>query len=489
MEQSYVSVLGMLPYLSSVVCPFERRSGLHEILLCGSTRFSSLDFRLSCAIFLRIHFVISAIRESHLFTLYSVLSSICFVLALPYFLVQALRHGKYLSSVVQRAGVLPETLRQGSRGAIWIHAVSVGESNAVIPLVWQLRRQIGTRRIFVSTTTLTGQINARDKITGADGFFYFPFDWRWNVRRSFSHIQPTLVCLAETELWPNFIHEAHRSGIRVVLVNGRISEKSFRWYSRISRFMRRFLSEVDLFLMQTESDAERIRSLGAPAERVLVVGNLKYDFELNGRNAEGCEMVRQKFLGNSSSAVWVAGSTAEGEEEMVLDAFEMVKNEIPEVKLVLAPRHPERFDAVASLLAARGLTFVRRSRLQEDAGPSSILLLDSMGELPLLYGLSQIAFVGGSLVEKGGHNILEPAAAGIPVLFGPHTWNFAKMTQDFLDHRAAVQVRNREELGKRVIELLKDPHRAIALGKRGQGLVAESAGATARSVKKILELL
>ena len=425
-----------------------------------------------------------------MFTLYSILLCLGFVLLLPYFLVQALRHGKYLVSLVERSGRLPQELYQGARGAIWIHAVSVGESNAVVPLVSQLRAEAGSRRIFISTTTLTGQQNARERIKGADGFFYYPFDWRWNVRRSLGHIQPALVCLAETELWPNFIHEAHRQGIKLVVVNGRISENSFRWYGRVKGFLRRFLPEIDLFLMQTEEDAERIRRLGAPAENVLVCGNLKYDIEPGGKSDDDQELIRERFLGQDGAALWIAGSTAEGEEELVLKAFAEVKARIPAARLILAPRRPERFDAVANLMSKGNFSIARRSQLEVADGRScDILLLDSVGELAALYSLAKVAFVGGSLVKKGGHNILEPAAAGVAVLFGPYMSNFRKMAEDFLIHKAALQVRNADELASAIVTLLGDTAQGRAIGERGRAVVAESSGATALTVQMIMKLL
>ncbi len=412
-------------------------------------------------------------------------------MVLPFFLLQAARHGKYLSNLFERLGRLPRSLKQNSPGAIWVHAVSVGEAMAVAPLIDRLRERVGERKILVSTTTITGQQVVRERISMADGFFYYPFDWQWNVRRSLSHTLPSLVCLAETELWPNFIHEAHRRGVKLVVVNGRISQNSHRWYSRITGFLRRVLKEVDLFLMQTEEDAERIRRLGAPPDRVVVLGNLKYDMALNGPSEENGRWVRRNFMGERPSKIWIAGSTGEGEEEMVLTAFEKIRRRIPSLRLILAPRHPERFDAVASLLTTRGLSFIRRTQLSATAAPptASILLLDTVGELSGLYGLADVAFVGGSLIKKGGHNIIEPAAAGVPVLFGPHTSNFAEMTRDFLAHDAALEVKDTDELAASTAALLEDSSRARAMGDRGRALVARSAGATARTVEKILELL
>ncbi len=421
---------------------------------------------------------------------YSFLLFLGFLLLTPYFLFQALRHGKYLVSLMERTGRLPDALRQSSRGAIWIHAVSVGESNAIAPLVSRLKQQVGARKIFVSTTTLTGQQNARDRIAVADGFFYYPFDWRGNVRRSFDHIQPALVCLTETELWPNFIDEAHRRGIKLVVVNGRISEGSFRWYSRITGFLRRVLPEVDLFLMQTEEDAGRIRTLGAPADSVRVYGNLKYDVELDLSPTAGQELIRQKFLNRSGAALWVAGSTAEGEEDPILEAFRMVKAQIPEARLILAPRRPERFDSVASLLASRNFRFIRRTQLDtSEVRDADVLLLDTVGELSGLYGLARLAFVGGSLVEKGGHNILEPAAVGVPVLFGPHMSNFEKVSRDFLDQAAALRIRDARDLAATVLDLMRHSEKAKAIGERGRKMITKNSGATARTVDTILELL
>lgn len=425
-----------------------------------------------------------------MFTLYSFLLFLTLLLLSPYFVIQALRHGKYLSIFAERCGWLPRELRSSEPGAIWIHAVSVGEANAVAPLVEQLRSRIGGRKIFVSTTTLTGQQNARAKMTAADGFFYYPIDWRWSVRRALDVIRPSMVCLTETELWPNFIRESHRRGIRLALINGRISQKSFRTYRWVQFFLKKFLSGIDLCLMQTEEDAERIRSLGASPGRVRVYGSLKYDIPLGGESSTCLDEIRKGFLGSRADPVWVAGSTTEGEEEILLNAFEGVKTESPSLRLILAPRKPERFDAVVSLMEQRGLRFMRRTQLERtQPGECRVLLLDSMGELLDVYRLATVAFVGGSLVDRGGHNILEPASFGVPVLFGPYMSNFRKVAENFLAQHAALQVRDERELAATILSLLNDAPRARAMGERGRSLIAQSSGATARTVEKLLEWL
>ncbi|MDD5543937.1 MAG: 3-deoxy-D-manno-octulosonic acid transferase [Acidobacteriia bacterium] len=424
-----------------------------------------------------------------MYILYSVLLSLGFLFALPYFLIKGLRQGKYFSNFFERLGNLPPEVRQGTPGALWIHAVSVGESNAITVLVEQIRGRIGSRKIVISTTTQTGQKNARERIRGADGFFYFPLDWRWSDRRSLNRVRPALVCLAETEIWPNFVNEAHRQGIRLAVINGRISERSYRRYNRFHRFFSPLLKNIDVFLMQTDQDAERVLQLGAVPDRVKILGNLKYDFALKIDQNHTADDVRERFLKNSRDPVWVAGSTAEGEEELVIDSFRELKFRIPNLRLILAPRKPERFSIVAEALTRSGLSFLRRSQLGADAPSSDVLLLDSMGELSDVYGLARVAFVGGSLVPRGGHNILEPSAYHVPVVFGPHMFNFSSMADEFLAKGAAIQVEDGKGLTRAMARLLENPQEAQSMGDQGRNLVTASSGATARTVEEILRLL
>ncbi len=441
-----------------------------------------------------------------MYFLYSVLTAAGMLLLVPYFLIQGLRRGKYLHSIGERLGRLPGALRSSDSsgpGAIWIHAVSVGEALAALPLARRLKERFPERRLVVSTTTATGQRLARERMDFADAVFYFPFDWPRPVRRAFETIRPSLVIVLETEIWPNFLREARRAGAPVVFVNGRISERSFRRYRRAFRFcgvflrgfMARVLSDPALFLMQTEADAQRLRGLGAPADRVIVAGNLKYDLAASAA-APVVSWLESEVRRNNRRPVIVAGSVTEGEEPLVLIAFGIVQGQWRDALLVLAPRKPERFDVTAGLIEESHRNYIRRSRLSLDGkidlpldSAVSVFLLDSVGELAAMYRLADAAFVGGSLVPAGGHNILEPAAFGRPPLFGPSMENFRDMAAMFLQARAAIQVHSPEDLGVAWIELVQDEARREKMGRAARELVEQNRGATERSLEAISTIL
>lgn len=419
--------------------------------------------------------------------LYSVLLAIAFVLGLPYFLWKGRATGKYLRTFRERMGRLPVYLNLDGDRSIWIHAVSVGEVLAARPLVPALRERFPRHRIFLSTTTLTGNEVAKKSVRGLDGLFFAPFDFPHAVRRALDVVNPTLLLLVETELWPNLIHEASRRGARVALVNGRISPRSFPRYRRLGRFLARVLSEVDLFLMQGEAHAERIRAMAAPPERVKVTGNLKFDAVGAGRPPERLARLLQ---GGSSRPLWVAGSTVEGEEELVLRAFHHVRESVPHARLLVAPRHPERFGAVPGLIEQAGFHCLRRSALDPARwSDGAVLLLDSLGELAHVYSLASVVFVGGSLVPSGGHNILEPAVAGKPVVVGPHMENFQEIADTFRNESAMVQVASVSELAREVSALLLDEPRRRELGERARGLVGRNRGAVSRTTEALVPLI
>ena len=420
-------------------------------------------------------------------TLYSVVLACGFVLGLPWFLWKGRSSGKYLRTFRERMGRLPVYLNLDGDRSIWIHAVSVGEVLAARPLVPSLRARFPNHRIFLSTTTLTGNEVAKKSVRGLDGLFFAPFDFPHAVRRALEVVNPSLLVLVETELWPNLIHEASRRGARVVLVNGRISPRSFPRYKRMRRFLSRVLSEIDLFLMQGETHAERIRAMAAPADRVRVTGNLKFDAVEVGRPPE--RLVRLLHAG-SPRPLWVAGSTVDGEEQLVLSAFHRVRERVPHARLLLAPRHPERFGLVPGLVEAAGFRCLRRSALDPGAwAGGEVLLLDTLGELAQIYSLASVVFVGGSLVPAGGHNILEPAVAGKPVVVGPHMENFQEIADAFRAEGALVQVGSADELGREIAALLLDEPRRRDLGERARSLVGRNRGAVSRTTDALVPLL
>jgi 3-deoxy-D-manno-octulosonic-acid transferase len=421
-------------------------------------------------------------------TLYSILLTVGFILALPWFLWKGRSTGKYLRTFRERLGRLPVYLNVDGDRSIWIHAVSVGEVLAARPLVPALRERFPNHRLFLSTTTMTGNAVAKKSVRGVDGLFYTPFDFPWPVRRALDILNPSLLVLVETEIWPNLIHEARRRGTRVALANGRISPRSFPRYLRVRRLLASVLPEIDLFLMQGETHAERILAMGAPPERVVVAGNLKFDAVEPGKLPE--RLARLIQGGRAPRPLWVAGSTVGGEEELVLSAFHRVRERVPQARLLVAPRHPERFAAVPPLVEAAGFRCLRRSALDPAAWrDGEVLLLDSLGELAQVYALASVVFVGGSLVPSGGHNILEPAVAGKAVVVGPHMDNFQEIADQFRSESALVQVASADDLGREVSALLLDEERCRALGARARALVGRNRGAVRRTADALSSLL
>jgi 3-deoxy-D-manno-octulosonic-acid transferase len=424
-----------------------------------------------------------------MYFLYSVLFGAALLLASPYLLLKGLRQNKYLHSLGERLGRVPEKLATRATteedGAIWVHAVSVGEALAVAPLLKELRGRLPGRSVFVSTTTRTGQKVAAERLE-ADEIFYFPLDFAFACRRLLAAVRPSLVIIAETEIWPNFLREARRAGARVVFVNGRLSDRSFRRYRWFRFFLRRALSQVDYFLMQSEEDARRIRELGAPPERVAVGGNLKFDLPQPKRPAFLDDLVSLA----QSAPIIVAGSTLPAEEEQILRALDVcgsVGGRRP--LLVLAPRHPERFEDVVSLLQRRGVSYVRRSQGTAANGRPAVFLLDTLGELAGTYAAANIAFVGGSLVRAGGHNPIEPALWGKPVLFGPSMENFRGIARALVEAHAAFQVNSPDEMGVLLAALLSNPEACHRAGAAGRALVERERGAAARCAARIAALI
>ena len=450
-----------------------------------------------------------------MYFIYSFLLGFAALLLGPYWLVQGLRHGKYLSNLGERLGFSFPALAKlsaNSTEAIWIHAVSVGEALSGITLARRLKEAYPNRLLIVSTTTQTGQALARERMPFADAIIYFPLDWGYCVRRAFDAVRPSVVLVLETEIWPNFLREAGRRKVPVLFVSGRISDRSFERYQRhlgvfgffLRPFLKDALSNPSAFLMQSEKDAERILALGAPAERVLVSGNLKYDLELPAPTPLS-NWLANELKRSGRSPLIVAGSIVAAEEPHALIAFGTLQGEYPKALLVLAPRKPECFDAAAEFIDESHRKFIRRSKLPIP-GPASkqsdrnsndatisddvtVLLLDSIGELASLYGLADGAFVGGSLVSSGGHNILEPAAFGKIPVFGSSMENFAEIASRFVSAGAAIQVESPEDVGVAWIELFRDPERMKKMSETARHLVADSRGATDRAVAEITKRL
>ncbi len=412
-------------------------------------------------------------------------------MAAPRLLMALVRHGKYRSSLAERWGRLSDGIDPGAMTSIWLHGVSVGEVLAARTLLPALREQYPGHPVFLSTTTETGR-QVAEGIEGLDGVFYFPVDLPGPIGRVLDQVRPMLVITVDTEIWPNLLRLCRRRGIRTVLVNGRISDRSFPRYRLARWFFRHVLGDLDLACMQSEESARRLMALGAPAPRVQVTGNLKFDAlePATGPVRRAPEGIQRTFRLTEGRTVVVAASTHPGEDASVLDAFDEVLERDASSMLVLAPRHPERADEVLTLSSDRGHAAVRRTELPFDREPRArVIVLDTVGELASLYELATVVFLGGSLVPHGGHNLLEPAVCARPVVFGPHMHNFAEIAELFRSNRAAVQLGAASELGPTLVRLLEDPVERASLGAAAQALVAAHRGATDRCVAAITGLV
>ena len=440
-----------------------------------------------------------------MYFLYSVLMGLAALVTAPYWLVMGLRHGKYLSNLSERLGFSTPGLEKLSAqrpGSIWIHAVSVGEALAGVTLAKRLKEAHPERPLIISTTTMTGQALAKERFPFADAVIYFPFDWAFCVKAVLNRVQPALIVVLETEIWPNFLRAAHRRNVPVIFVSGRVSERSharyqklFGWFGfYLEPFLKSALAQAAAFLMQTEQDAERLRALGAPPERVIVSGNLKYDMEMPPPTPLSLWLERECKKRGRWPLI-VAGSVVATEESLVLIAFGVTQGDFRDALLVLAPRKPERFAAAAEFIDDSHRKFIRRSQLAVE-GPGNlgngsikeipadvtVLLLDSIGELASLYKCADGVFVGGSLVTSGGHNILEPAAFGKVPVFGESMENFAEIAARFSEADAAIRVTSPEDAGVEWIHLLKDREKMQRMGENARGLVERSRGALDRSL-------
>ena len=412
-----------------------------------------------------------------MFVLYEVLLYLVFVLALPFFLITGLLRGKYLANFPERIGFYRSP---SAPHDLWIHAVSVGETLASRPVVDEvLRRRPGTSIVF-TTTTLTGQAQARRLFPEAT-ITYFPFDFSASVRRFLDHHRPRVFAAMETEIWPNVTRLSRARGLRLMLANGRLSDRSFPRYRIFRPIVSRILRNYDRVLVRDAGDRERFIAIGAPAEAVETTGNVKFDFALDDKPLPIRAELESLIAGRR---VLVLGSTREGEEEMILPLLKPFIEKY-DAFAIIAPRKPERFDAVAAMMP-----MVRRSQLDNrQPTTDNVLLLDTVGELTRIYPFATVAFVGGSLVPTGGHNPIEPAAAGVPVCFGPHMTNFREIASTFLENDAAVEVRSPEELIAFATRMFDDPAARRAYGERARNTVDQNRGAAARTAERIVELL
>lgn len=421
--------------------------------------------------------------------MYSGLLMMGLVLGAPWWIARMMTSGRYRAGLAGRLGAVPAGLRAqglGLRGTVWVHAVSVGEVLAASHLVGEMRAAGFT--VAVSTTTQAGQELARKRFAGC-AVFYMPLDFAWLMRRYLRALQPVLVVTMESELWPNLIHQCHVAGIPLAVVNARVSDRSFPRYMALRRVWGPLLREVSLFLAQSEATAGRLVEMGVSAERVRMSGNLKYDVRAGNETAM-TRKVRGWRDGLGVKMV-VAGSTLPGEEAMLLDVWQEVQRAAsPEATmLVIAPRHTNRFDEVFELIGKMGYVGVRCSTLPEfGAGSLSgnvVLLLDTIGDLASMYSVASVAFVGGSLVQKGGHNPLEPAQFGVPVVMGASWENFREIVGEMVE-RDAIRIVGTAGLREALVALLQE---GGAMGERGAVVFASQAGATERTMAALMELV
>jgi 3-deoxy-D-manno-octulosonic-acid transferase len=423
-----------------------------------------------------------------MYLLYTTLLVAALIVSLPYWVFLMVRRGKYRQGLWQRLGTLPPHMRQTTtQPTIWIHAVSVGEVLAVSGLVSELRQRWPGWRVMISTTTDTGQNLARTRF-GADSVFYFPLDLGFAIRPYLNAVKPQLIVIAETEFWPNFLRLARKTGARIAVVNARISDRSLPGYERLRFWLPELLKNVGLFLAQTEDDRRRLIAIGAPDDRVEVSGNLKFDIS-PPPPPEIVASLRQSFREADTGPILVCGSTVDEEEErMLLQAFQNLLPTHPRAVMILAPRHPERFAVVAALLESLGIRFWKRSLWSGEPIAGGVLLLDSIGELAAIYALADIAFVGGSLVPKGGPNIIEPARHGVAIVVGNFTENFRDMIALFKTHQAVRQV-GPAELPLVFMELIADETARKTLGNNALETLRSQTGATEKTLAALENLV
>ncbi|MFZ3207578.1 MAG: 3-deoxy-D-manno-octulosonic acid transferase [Geobacteraceae bacterium] len=426
--------------------------------------------------------------ETMLYILYDICLFLAAVVIIPYHLYRSIRRGRP-PALGERLGFV--TARKlapiAGRKTIWVHAVSVGETIAVRPLLIALRQRYPEYKIVLSNGTETGR-GVAVRIPEVDLCIYFPFDFGFAVRRLLRRVNPALILIVETEIWPNFLRAARLTGIPSVVVNGRISDSSFDGYLRFRWLFRRVLKEFAALCMQSAEDARRITAIGAQGERVFDTGNLKYDIPAAIPLPDEVTALRKSYRLPSDARLLVAGSTHQGEEEVIIASYMELIKAGRKLFLALAPRHPERFREVADIIVRAGLRFTRRSGIDDRPTPflsGEVLLVDTIGELMSLYAVADVAFVGGSLVPTGGHNILEPASLGVPVLFGPHMGNFRESAARLLACGGALEVQNGEELTRALEQLLEDDAARKAMGGKGVRLLVDNSGATVRHLEII----
>ena len=401
-------------------------------------------------------------------------------LAIPFGLINLLFRGfknpAYWSRWRERFGFGSDEIKNAAPIDIWIHAVSVGEARAAAPLVNLLLEENPDCNIIITTTTPTGSAMVKMLLSDRVLHCYFPYDLAWAMNRFVPMVAAKMVVIMETEIWPNMIAAVKRSGSRLIYTNVRLSERSYKGYARFKGFVDQVLSQVDHFAVQGELDNKHLQLLGVPENKISVTGSIKFDVNIQPSLHESAQVLRRQL--GSDRLIWIAGSTRDGEEGRILSVYKKLKLKFPSLLLILVPRHPERFDSVARKVQRRGLEFVRRTELPVELEPTAeIYIGDTMGELSLMYACSDVAFVGGSLEPLGGQNILEPCALGVPVVFGPHMFNFPEISRLTLKEGAGKMVQNSEQLAQVLEKLLANPSLRDEMGSKGVAFVEAHRGA------------
>ncbi len=413
----------------------------------------------------------------------------------PKIIYRAIRHKRYRSGWDQRFGKIYR--RSPNKKCIWLHAVSVGEVNAAKTIIKELENKFEEFEIVISTTTDTGFTRATNLFSSSHLVFYFPFDFSWIMRRAFNNIRPNICLLMELEVWPNFVRFSKQSEIPVIVVNGRMSDRSYPTYRKIKPIAKKIFADISLTLAQTEEYALRFKELGSPEEKVIVTGSLKYDTAQITDKVEGADDLKAQ-LNIGSQRLWIAGGTGNDEEKILLDVFEQLKQDerFKYLRLVIVPRKPERFDEVAQLIKNRAFPLIRYSRIKNNTAPTppltdnqSIILGDTMGDLRKFYSLATIIFVGRSLVPMGGSDMLEAAALGKCTIFGPHTFNFKQTVDALLADSGAIMVKDKQELLHTIKKCLRDTDFAQSIATNGREVIRKNQGATAITIDHIAKFL
>jgi len=412
--------------------------------------------------------------------LYSLVIRIALPLSLYYLIWRGLRQSEYFDRWSERFALYRG---EATADCLWLHAVSVGEVNAAIPLVDALRGRHPGRPLLVTTTTPTGSARVRALWGDSVLHVYLPYDLPGAVRNFLEHFHPAIALVMETEIWPNLFAELQRRGVPAIIANARLSERSLKAYRPIAPLVRITMATIDHVAAQSPADAARYRKLGAPAERVHATGNLKYDLPLAAHLPEQARQWRTRW--GAARPVWIAASTHPEEEAAMLQAHRAVLAKFPDALLLWAPRHPERFAAVASASARAGLRVATRRGEGLPGGDREVFVIDTLGELMGFYAAADVAFVGGSLQEIGGHNLLEPAAVGVPALVGPHTFNFTEITQLLLDTGTVQRIADGASLGEKLCELLRQPEERTRRGEAGRLRIEQERGALARTLQLV----